>query len=226
MPVGEDIGLSDSNLNVEVDDPALAQLDALLGWMNTKMQSSTKVNPIVQHATVNHDILDDLMITEGLTLNLIQDVQSRVDASKQVGAQTFQSSDNMHKTLDTLLNHVARPTEASVRTWVDAFVFRVTAMMPADRKAIINTKYSVAPVAVPTAYGNDVKIVGLMDYAVVVASPTTAGYLLNHPSITHVMRSDQSIMRFFVVEAQAEGVMLDNCLPQVLAQMYASMKKH
>ncbi|KAG6807751.1 hypothetical protein H0H93_001120, partial [Arthromyces matolae] len=30
---------------------------------------------------------------------------------------------------------------------------------------------------------------------------------------------------FFIVEAKYEGVVLDDCLPQVLAQMYASGKK-
>ncbi|KAG6907088.1 hypothetical protein DXG01_010622 [Tephrocybe rancida] len=94
---------SNSDLNFEVEDTALAQLDKLLEWMETKMKSST------------NDILDDLKIIERQPFLLKQDWKSRVDISKQVGANTFMSSENTYKFLDMLLHLVARPVCSQTR---------------------------------------------------------------------------------------------------------------
>jgi hypothetical protein len=135
------------------------------------------------------------------------------------------SSANLHRFLNMLLGLVARPSEASARTWVDAFLYRASAMLPDDKSMSLNVEYSVSPVTVPTASGVDIILVGYMDYTVVVADSMMADYFLNNPGVRDLVRYIDSMLGFFVVEAKSGDVKLLDCLPQVLAQLYASATK-
>ena len=53
----------------------------------------------------------------------------------------------------------------------------------------------------------------------------TAEYLLNNPGVEKLVRKIDAVLGFFVIEAKSENVKLDDCLPQVLAQLYASATK-
>ena len=53
----------------------------------------------------------------------------------------------------------------------------------------------------------------------------TADYFLNNPGVEKLVRYIDAVLGFFVIEAKSETVKLDDCLPQVLAQLYASATK-
>lgn len=94
----------------------------------------------------------------------------------------------MHKFLNMLLHLIARPvrinqhililflihlkpqSEASSRTWVDAFLYRASAILPPPKQMVLNVEYNVSPVSVPTASGSEVILVGFIDYTVVVTN--------------------------------------------------------
>jgi hypothetical protein len=170
----------------------------------------------------------------------------------------------MHKFLDMLLHLVARPvrtnqyslslfcsqpivcktqSEASARTWVDAFLYRASAILPATKQMVLNVEYNVSPVSVPTASGSEVILVGFIDYTVVVTNdPTIAResryihlhwshflgkieYFLNNPGISNLAQHIDSVLGLFVVEAKDRDVKLYDHIPQVLMQLYAAAKK-
>jgi len=53
----------------------------------------------------------------------------------------------------------------------------------------------------------------------------TADYFLNNPGVRELVRYIDAVLGFFVVETKSEKVKLHDCLPQVLAQLYASATK-
>jgi hypothetical protein len=60
---------------------------------------------------------------------------------------------------------------------------------------------------------------------VLISFPLTVDYLLNNPGVRDLVRYIDSVLGFFVVEAKSGGVKLLDCLPQALAQLYASARK-
>jgi len=170
--------------------------------------------------------MSDIQITEGPPLSLKDDVAQRVDAARMAGADHFMSSRNMHQFLDMLLRLVARPSEASARTWVDVFLYRASAMLPPTKQMVLNVEYNVSPVSVPTASGSEVLLVGFIDYTVVVTNDVKiARYFLNHPGVRNLAQQIESVLGFFVVEAKDRDVKLDDHVPQVLTQLYAAATK-
>ncbi|KAF8966663.1 hypothetical protein BDZ97DRAFT_1657425, partial [Flammula alnicola] len=160
-------------------------------------------------------------------LSLKDDVAERVNAARLAGADHFMSSMNMHKFLDMLLCLVARPSEASSRTWVDAFLYRASAMLPPAKRMVLNVEYSVSQVSVPTASGSEVILVGFIDYTVVVTNDVkTARYFLNHPGVRNLAQQIESVLGFFVVEAKDRDVKLDDHVPQANAAATKLKKTH
>ncbi|KAG6807239.1 hypothetical protein H0H93_001814, partial [Arthromyces matolae] len=161
----------------------MGQVDDLLQWIDSKLQSPTslKVNRILSECPLSssptfhtNDILENPNIEPGIHLQLKPNYVAQVEESKKFGADAFMSSENTHKFLAMLLDLISRPTEASARTWVDAFLYRASAMMPADRKMVINLEYRISPVTVQTDSGHDVVLVRFTDYKIIVAPPDIA----------------------------------------------------
>jgi len=191
--------------------------------MDSKIQSTKKSHAF---SSASSTLLSDIQITAGRPLFLKSDVVQRVNAGKLAGADHFMSSENMHQFLNMLLHLVARPSEASARTWVDAFLYRASAMLPPTKQMVLNVEYNVSPVSVPTASGSEVILVGFIDYTVVVTDDVKiARYFLNHPGVRNLAQQIESVLGFFVVEAKDRGVKLDDHVPQVLTQLYASATK-
>ncbi|KIJ98357.1 hypothetical protein K443DRAFT_123702 [Laccaria amethystina LaAM-08-1] len=201
-----DNDLESVELDIEIDKDALAQLDDILQWMDSKIRTAKK-------------------ITAGPPLSLKDDVTQRVAAARLIGADHFMSSSNMHKFLDMLLRLVARPSEASSRTWADTFLYRASAILPPPKQMVLNVEYSVSPVSVPTASGSEVPV-GFIDYPIVVTNDLKiARYFLNHPGVWNLTQYIESVLGFFVVETKDRDVRLDDHIPQVWMQLYAAAKK-
>lgn len=153
-------------------------------------------------------------------------MSERVKASKLAGPNHFMTSKNMHEFLDMLLHLVARPSEASARTWVDAFLYRASAMLPPGKQMVLNVEYNLSPVSVPTVSGSEMLLVGFIDYTVVVTKDEQiARYLLNRPGIAQLVQQIDSVLGFFVVEAKQRGLQLEDHVPQVLTELYAAATK-
>ncbi|KAF5346079.1 hypothetical protein D9756_010837 [Leucocoprinus leucothites] len=215
--------VDNDELDVEVDRDTLAQLNGLLQWMDSKIKSTTKHHTF---PSITSDVLSDIQLSQGLPLTLKSDWKERVEAARLVGANQFMSSADMRQFLNMLLHLVARPSEASARTWVDAFLYRVSAMLPpGKRMSLTDMEYTISPVTIPTASGTDTTLVGYRDYTAIISTPKMAEYFLNNPRVTDLARYIDSVLVFFMIEAKSEAVKLHDCLPHVLAQLYTSAKK-
>ncbi|PPQ94305.1 hypothetical protein CVT25_004962 [Psilocybe cyanescens] len=228
--ITEDVGPDKTNpesieLDTEIDEDALAQLDGLLQWMDSKIKIATKSQ---SHAFSSTSLahVSDVQISPGPPLFLKDDVAQRVATAKLASTDHLMSSENMHKFLDMLLHLVAKPSEASSRTWVDAFLYRASAMLPPAKKMVLNIEYNVLPVTIPTVLGSEVILAGIVDYTVIVTNdPKMARFFLNNPGIRNLMQYIESVLGFFVVEAKAQDVKLDDHIPQIVLQLYAAAKK-
>jgi hypothetical protein len=116
-------------------------------------------------------------------------------------------------------------------------------MLPPTKQMVLNVEYNVSLVSVLTASGSEVILVGFIDYTVVVTNDVkiahelcyiylscshflwNTGYFLNHPGVRNLAQQIKSVLGFFVVEAKDQGVKLDDHIPQVLTQLYASATK-
>ncbi|KIJ06761.1 hypothetical protein PAXINDRAFT_182629, partial [Paxillus involutus ATCC 200175] len=222
----DDSNLESVELDMEIDKDALAQLDGLLEWMNSKIKSTKKEGQSHAFSSASSTLVSDIQITGGRPLSLKRDVAQRIGAARLAGADHFMSSMNMHKFLDMLLSLVAKPSEASARTWVDAFLYRASAMLPPTKQMVLNAEYNVSPVSVPTASGSEVILVGSIDYTIVVTNDDNiARYFLNNPGVRDFAQQIESVLGLFVVEANDRGVGLNDHVPQVLRQLYAVATK-
>ncbi|PPQ91549.1 hypothetical protein CVT25_008668 [Psilocybe cyanescens] len=228
--ITEDFGPNNTNLkntelDTEINEDTLVQLDGLLQWMDAKIKISTKSQShVFSSASLEH--VSNIQISPGPPLSLKDDVVQQTAAAKLASTDHLMSSKNMHKFLDMLLHLVAKPSEASSRTWVNAFLYRTSAMLPPAKQMVLNVEYNVSPVTKPTVLGSEVILVGVVDYTIIVTNdPKMAQFFLNNPGIQNLMQYIESVLGFFVVEAKAQDVKLDDHIPQIVLQLYATAKK-
>ena len=145
--------------------------------------------------------LDDL-IKLGIELSgfivLRPDLEERIAATTSHGKNELWSSQNLHchlQLLENLIPKVCHPSasfcmglqvihlqnQASARAWIDAFLFRVSAMLPPNKRMVFNMERTVPATTISPMMAADLS--ELVDYTVVVASPGTAG--LKH-ALTHL----------------------------------------
>jgi hypothetical protein len=68
---------------------------------------------------------------------------------------------------------ILRQTEASARAWIDAFFFRASAMLPPNKRMVLNMEHIVPATAIsPSSLST---LSGFVDYTAVVASQRAAG---------------------------------------------------
>lgn len=64
-------------------------------------------------------------------------------------------------------------TKASAHAWVDAFFFRVSAMLPPDKHMVVNMEQNVPTTTIsPSSFST---LSGFVDYTAIIASESTAG---------------------------------------------------
>ena len=68
---------------------------------------------------------------------------------------------------------IPRQTEASARAWIDAFFFRVSAMLPPNQRMALNVEHAVPATTISPS--NLSTLSGFVDYTAVAASQRAAG---------------------------------------------------
>jgi hypothetical protein len=77
-----------------------------------------------------------------------------------------------------------RQTEASARVWIDTFFFRASAMLPPDKRMVLNMEHIVPATTIsPSSLS---ALSGFVDFTAIVASQrdagTSASTYLNRPA--------------------------------------------
>ncbi|KAH9005735.1 hypothetical protein EDB86DRAFT_2795562, partial [Lactarius hatsudake] len=113
--------------------------------------------------------------------------------------------------------------EQSVRTWVDAFFLRTSAMVSSDKQMVLCLENWVPKTA--TCPPNSTTISGLVDYTAIIAHRKLGIEAFFSNPTFEKLRTTRPF-GFFVAEAKkrSEESELKMHLPQVIGEMYASMR--
>ena len=133
--------------------------------------------------------LTGLKISAGGFLVLKPDLDARIAETSGRGESALWSSQTLHRHLELLEGLVPRTVwylstnccvalillqnEASARAWVDAFMFRTSAMLPTSMRMVLNMEHVVPATAINSTSPSTLS--GTVDYTAAVASPHSAG---------------------------------------------------
>jgi len=113
---------------------------------------------------------------------------------------------------------ILRQTEARTRPWIEAFFFRASAMLPPDKRMVLNMEQVVpAETTHSTCFSN---LAGFVDYTAIVTSQPVAEIFLTFPHLRILKLYMPSA--FLVIEAKLSNPLDD--LPQAVCNMYACGK--
>ncbi|KAG1827625.1 uncharacterized protein BJ212DRAFT_1313648 [Suillus subaureus] len=159
-----------------------------------------------------------LKITCTCMIHLKPNLAERIEATNTLGQGELWSSANLYRQLHFLENHIPRANEASAHAWIDAFLFRASAMLPPDKYMILNKEHVVPATAISPSGLQTLS--GIVDYTAIVASQSDdAGFYLTPASFHEIKAIMPS--SFFVIEAKLHD---PNHIVQVLSKMYACGK--
>jgi len=149
-------------------------------------------------------------------LDLKPNFEERAIAASRLGADKFWSSENLVRHLAVLNSVVPCVNEAGARAWIDAFFFRVSAMVPSAKCMILNMEQSVVHRSTSAAFS------GTINYTVVIADRTDARCFLLEPYLSTIKEGMPSA--FFVAEAKSSELKLVSHIPQATSEMYACLE--
>ncbi|KAN0135684.1 hypothetical protein V8E53_006575 [Lactarius tabidus] len=149
-------------------------------------------------------------------LRLKPGYMARAEGTSQSGADKLWSSSDFHRHLKFLAN-IDRTNKAS--RWVDAFIFRLSAMVDPDKRMVFHMGHPIPTLvdaSTPTTFS------GIIGYTVAIASHVTAQHFLTDPTLENISLTMPNA--FFIAEADLESVSLVDHIPQAISEMYACLK--
>ncbi|KAK0434304.1 hypothetical protein EV421DRAFT_1740954 [Armillaria borealis] len=153
------------------------QLDKLLSSMEPRLETEFPHSHLLQSFSFSNVTLenleDHLRIKQTANLQLKSDHPARVEKTIDLGQDQFWSSNNLHRHLNGLEMLVPQTSEANARSWIDAFFFRASAMVPTGMRMVLNMEHTIpATVLHPTT---STTLAGQIDYSAIVAEEGVAG---------------------------------------------------
>ncbi|PBK67682.1 hypothetical protein ARMSODRAFT_1020214 [Armillaria solidipes] len=192
------------------------QLDKLLSLMEPRLQTKSPHSQSFSFSNVTLEILEDhLCIKQAANLRLKSEHPARIEKTTDLGKDKLWSSNNLHRHLNGLETLVPQTSEANARPWIDAFFFRVSAMVPTGMRMVLNMEHTIpATVLHPTT---STTLAGQIDYSAVVAEENV---ILDDPLMSTV---HQVLPTGFFVTVAEPGNLRDH-VAQAVAEMYGCAK--
>ncbi|KAI9070199.1 hypothetical protein FKP32DRAFT_1586393 [Trametes sanguinea] len=135
------------------------------------------------------------------------------------------SQSNLYATLNFLSQYTMAHSDAFARLWIDAFLFRVTAIAHGTTRHIMGVELLVEPDAV-VEQPRRLKLGGLVDYVVFLVEDRYAGSVINAPNLTQAVRGARDKLHgLFVAGAKGQERNLDDHIAQVIAEMFTCAKR-
>ncbi|KAF5328445.1 hypothetical protein D9619_013270 [Psilocybe cf. subviscida] len=155
----------------------------------------------------------DILFSSIDILELKNNIAGIVAQSMVLGEDSLWSASVLHQHLELLERIVPQTNIAVARLWINAFFYRVAAMLPAERPMVLSVEQPVP--AVTLIWDGPVTVPGTIDWVVMTASPRTAEMLLDYPAL------DKDVQALFVTKAKSlnRGLALLSHVPQALAEM-------
>ncbi|TDL20238.1 hypothetical protein BD410DRAFT_773183 [Rickenella mellea] len=189
-------------------DELYASLMAHLGGPEVLNFSNAKV-----------ETLERLNIEQYGWLERKPDLKARITASTSLGQNKVWTSNLLYKHLLMLENQVHNKKEAASRLWIDAFLFRASAMLSPGQETIITPEHTILPIVIsPESLST---LSGSLDYSAVIPRRRVAA-----PNFSADLQSLQRNVPFglFVIEAKPFKSDLEPHIPQAVCQLFACAK--
>ncbi|KAI9066931.1 hypothetical protein FKP32DRAFT_1589111 [Trametes sanguinea] len=180
---------------------------------------------------------DELAEEDGLTdihavdrfISLMEDrlfvEEEKLRRVREQHADHGMSQSNLYATLNFLCQYTMAHSDAFARLWIDAFLFRVTAIAHGTTRHIMGVELLVEPDAV-VDQPRRLKLGGLVDYVVFLVEDRYAGSVINAPNLTQaVRRARDKLHGLFVAGAKGQERNLDDHIAQVIAEMFTCAKR-
>jgi len=138
-----------------------------------------------------------------------------------IGKDDIWSSENLYRHLQRLQTLIPKSNEAAARAWIDAFFFRVSAMVPPDEMMVLSMEQQIPPTAVKPS--SSTTLHGIIDYTAATAVKSVADKFLSKPTIERL----KSMSGLVVTEAKSSSktpTLLRDHVPQAVGEMYACAK--
>ncbi|KAF8237674.1 hypothetical protein L208DRAFT_1421509 [Tricholoma matsutake] len=205
---------SEADPNEPAPESFEQQVDTMLSLLGSKLEGPQSL----AFSSMTAEYLTKLKITFTGFIALKPNSEKRIGATTSLGEDELWSSANLYRQLLVLETLIPRTTEASARAWIDAFFFRVSAMLPPNQRMVLSMEHAVPATTIsPSSLST---LSGFVDYTAVVASQRAAANFLTSPHL-YVLKS-QMPSSFFVVEAKLFNP--SDHVPQAVCEMYACGK--
>ncbi|KAH9041973.1 hypothetical protein EDB85DRAFT_2233983, partial [Lactarius pseudohatsudake] len=157
-------------------------------------------------------------------LSLKPGYEERAAVTSVLGKEKLWSSTNLHRHLEVLQNLVPkRPNEESAHPWVDAFLFRTSAMVSSNKHMVLCLEQVISQRAIRPRTLSFTTHSGLIGYTAAIADNNWADYFSSDPTLVNLKL--MMPCGFFIAEAKIEPFNLKEHLPQVIGEMYACAKR-
>ncbi|KAF8067907.1 hypothetical protein FPV67DRAFT_1416207 [Lyophyllum atratum] len=198
----------------DAPDDFVEQIDRLIGTLGSKVEGPQSLS----FSSITRDDLAKMNIVFTDVLWLKPNWEDRLSTTTSLGEGQLWTSENFYRQLHLLETLVPRTTEATARAWIDTFFFRVSAMLPEDKRMVLNMSSHHS--------SNLATISSRVDYTAFVGSKNVAEVFLERPHL-HILKTYMKKdvpSGFFVVEAKV-GVKLlvdiSDHVPQAVSELYA-----
>jgi len=190
------------------------QVDSMLSLLGSKLEGPQSLT----FSSMTMENLTKLNIRFTGLIVLKHNSEERIAATTSLGQNELWSSANLYRQLHLLESLIPRTTEASARAWIDAFFFRASAMLPPNKRMVLNMEHAVPSTTIsPSSLST---LSGFVDYTAVVASQRTAAGFLASPHL-YVLKLHMPT-GFMVIEAKLFNP--SDHVPQAVCEMYACGK--
>ncbi|KAF5314957.1 hypothetical protein D9619_007613 [Psilocybe cf. subviscida] len=202
----------DEGVAEEFDDELFSHMEKIIDMMSNRINSRD-----ISFSSMNANILAELGLDPASAdiLKLKNNIAGIVTQSMALGEDSLWSASVLHRHLELLERIVPQTNEAAARLWINAFFYRVAAMLPAEHPMVLSVEQPVP--AVTLIRDGPATVSGTIDWVVMTAPPRTAERLLGSPAL------GKDVQALFVTEAKSlnRGPALLSHVPQALAEMCA-----
>ncbi|KAL0952597.1 hypothetical protein HGRIS_006852 [Hohenbuehelia grisea] len=196
------------NGDVDLNEEVRGLVTQLVDKMETQLEGTTPT-------AFSVGTLAAPEITEGPGLAL-KPWTERVQDVSSLGSNQFMSSQVFYSLLSSLSSLISTTCKASARSWVDIFLYRVSAMLRPPRRMVLRKEDSTAPTPHPA-------LADQINYtAVIVEEPTTAGVLFDRNDLHNFPGYPR--LTIFVVEARGPPMVLHPYIDRAVEQLFATAK--
>ncbi|KAH9163831.1 hypothetical protein EDB89DRAFT_2143801 [Lactarius sanguifluus] len=165
---------------------------------------------------VTRDDLDRLNVIPDNTplLYLKPNHKDRTITTRCLGEDKLWSSSTFHQHLELLKGLVTYQNEANPRMWIDAFLFRVSAMAQSKKCTVLDLEQTVVQPLAPVAFS------GSADH---VESKYRARIFLSFPTLENLRTMTPSV--FFITEVKVILLTPGEHISQAIGEMYLCLER-